>query len=293
MHLFRVILRHFVLFSLGAGLVVAQQPDTTLRPPDAQVMKGSGFSFSLLPKAFSRNPALEMTVNTQLTPFGRALPEASAEHPVYYIAHDSGYRQMGEVLGEHPPKAEALQQDVIAALAQRGYQAAGPGHPPSLVLFFVWGSHNSMDRETAAMFPELQARQQLERAVLVGGDKYRQRQSDRMSFGATPADNNAKEDYLFYQSQHDLYYAIVSAYDYAALANKERKLAWRTTMTVNATGVNMTETLPVLLSSSSFYFGRETVEPVAVMRDLRRGTVTLGPLKILERVADPLAAPAK
>jgi hypothetical protein len=112
-----------------------------------------------------------------------------------------------------------------------------------------------------------------------------------MFFGSTPFDTGPKEDYLYYQAQHDLYYAVVSAYDFAALAKNQRKLAWRTTMTVNATGVNMTETLPVLLSSSSFYFGRETTEPVAVMRDLRRGTVTLGPLKILE--AEPSSASKK
>jgi hypothetical protein len=285
--------RHLLPFCLFAGALVAQEPGASLKPPDAEVVKGNGLHFTLVPKAFSRNPSLEMTVNTQLTPFGRTLPEVSAKESVYYIAHDSGYRQMGEVIGEHPPTADALQRDVIAALAQRGYLAADATHPPSLVLFFVWGSHNSMDQDTAAMFPELEAKQELERAVLVGGAKYRQKQSDRMQFGSTPIDNNAKDAYLNYQAQHDLYYAVVSAYDFAALGRNERKLAWRTTMTVNATGVNMTETLPVLLTSSSFYFGRETTEPVAILRDLRRGTVTLGPLKILEPAPEPAPAPQK
>jgi hypothetical protein len=274
-------LRPLVLFGLLAGLSAAQPPETTPRPPEAQIDK-PGFHLSLLPKAFTKNPDLEMTVNTQVTPYGKGLPEASPEHPVYYIGHDSGYQQRGETIGEHPPPPSELQRHLIIALKNRGYLAADAAHPPSLVLFFYWGSHNTMDRETAGMFPEQQARQELERAMLVGGAAYRQKEADRMTLGPGPADHLGKEEYLTYQTQHDLYYALVSAYDFAALLKKERKLAWRTSMTVNASGVSMTETLPVLMASSAFYFGRETTEPIAVMRDLHRGTVRLGPLRILE-----------
>jgi hypothetical protein len=277
----------FVPFCVLAGVLAAQQPGTIARPPGAETAKG-GLHFTLMPKAFQKSPTLEMTVNTELTAFGRTLPEVSVQEPVYYIAHDSGYQQQGEVIGEHPPPTEALQREVIAALAQRGFLPYGPNHPPTLALFFVWGSHNAMDLETAQMFPELAIRQSLERAALVGGSRYRKKQMERLSFGSTPVDFAPKEDYLYYQTQHDLYYAVVSAYDVSALGRNERKLAWRTTMTVNANGVNMTETLPVLLASSSFYFGRETLEPVAVMRDMHRGKVTLGPLKIIERVPDPV-----
>lgn len=282
------LLRSVALFCLLARVAVAQPSGASPRPPNSEVTTEAGFHFSLLPKAFASNPTLEMTVNTQLTPFGHSLPEVSPEHPVYYLAHDSGYHPRGETVGEHPPPAGVLQHDVIAALAERGYLPAGEGHPPSLVLFFVWGSHNAMDLDQAGMFPLKQAQEESERAMLVGGPDFRKRQDERNQFGSTPADNRAKEDYLRYQMQHDMYYAIISAYDFAALAHKERKLAWRTTMTVNATGVSMTETLPVLVASSAFYLGRETTEPVAVTRDLRRGTVTLGPLKIIERVADPV-----
>lgn len=282
----------FVIYCLLAVAVAAEQPGGTLAPPNSE-RAVSRFNFTLMPKAFQKNPTLEMTVNTQLTAHGRTLPEASTAQPVYYIAHDSGYRQMGETMGEHPPPPVKLQEHLIDSLKARGYLPAQPGHPPTLALFFYWGSHNSMDRETAAMFPELQAQQQLERAVLIGGDAYRKKESERMAFGRTPADNLPQDEYLRYQELNDLYYAVVSAYDYAALARKERKLAWRTTMTVNSTGVSMTESLPVLLASSSFYFGRETREPVAVMREARRGTVTLGPLLIIERAPARTAQPSK
>lgn len=276
---------------LSAGcclLAVSVMAEEPARPPGAIVEQSRGIHFTLIPKAFVKNPSLEMTVNTQLTPFGRSLPEASPEHPVYYIAHDEGYRQMGDTVGgEHPPPPPELERHLIAALSERGYRPATPQSPPSLVLFFVWGSHNAMDREMALMFPEQAFRQQLERSMLIGGSAFRKREDERASFGSGAFDMSAKSDYLHYQALNDLYYGIVSAYDYTALAHNERRLAWRTTMTVNATGVNMTETLPALITSSSFYFGRATDEPVAIIRDVHRGTVTLGPLRILERVPDP------
>ena len=60
-------------------------------------------------------------------------------------------------------------------------------------------------------------------------------------------------------------------------------------MTVTTTGIAMRDAVPPLLMTAADYFGRETPEPVAIHRRVRRGTVTLGPLVI---VADDARTPA-
>ena len=52
-------------------------------------------------------------------------------------------------------------------------------------------------------------------------------------------------------------------------------------MTVNANGVSMRDAVPPLVISAGQYLGRETDDTVAIGRRVRRGTVTLGPLKII------------
>jgi hypothetical protein len=252
-------------------------------PPDALVEQKGEFHVQWLPKAFTSNPTMEMTVFSELTPYGRTLPEVTAAHPVYFVAHDEGYHPMGDIIGEHPPLPSELERSVYAALADRGYlPATDAAHPPGLVLFFFWGSHNALDLDQARLFPELNVKQILERATLVGGRAYTRKLGQEMDFGSSVLDHSAKQDYLRYQAAHDIYYVVLSAYDYAGVARGERKLAWRTTMTVNANGVSMRESLPVLVATGSFYFGRDSGEPLALRRDVHRGAVKLGPLRIIQ-----------
>ncbi len=272
-------LRSLTLAILWPALAPAAAPV----PPDAIIEQKGEFHVKWMPKAFTSNPTLEMTVFSELTAYGRTLPEVTAAQPVYFVAHDEGYHPMGDIIAEHPPLPAELERSVYAALADRGFlPAADAAHPPGLALFFFWGSHNAFDQDQAGMFPELNVRQILERATLVGGRAYTRKLGQEFEFGSALPDHSVKQDYLRYQAAHDLYYVVVSAYDFAGLAHGERKLAWRTTMTVNANGVSMRESLPVLVATGSFYFGRESSEPVAIRRDVHRGAVKLGPLHILD-----------
>ena len=268
-------------FSAAAGL--AQTPASLPRPPDALV-ENRGFHLDLLPKAFISNPTIEMTVYSELTEYGRTLPEASPQNPVYYVAHSGGFRPMGEPMGgEHPPMPEVLEQTFLRILTERSYVATtDQAHPPALMLNYFWGSHTALDPELALMFRELHEQNMLDRALLVGGRPYARKLQQEMEFGMTILNISAKQDYLHYQAAHDLYYVVVSAYDFKSIASGERKLAWRTTMTVNAQGVSMKETLQPLISSGGYYLGRGSGEPMAIRREVQRGTVKLGPLRIIE-----------
>jgi hypothetical protein len=240
--------------------------------------------FSLLPKAFQRRPMMEMTFNTEFTPYGRLLRKATPENPVYYVAQDGGFQQLGWTIGgEHSPPRENMARAMSKALAENGFLPAAPDHRPGLVLVYFWGSHNKPDRETARDFPELARKYELERSILVGGKQFASSMAFSMEWGESPADRFGKNEYLRDQAADDLYFVVASAYDYDALAKGERKLAWRTTMTVSAAGLAMEETLPPLVASAAGYFGREMAEPeVGSRRISREGRVDIGEAKVVE-----------
>lgn len=246
--------------------------------------KSGEFVFSLLPKAFQRTPDLEMTVNTEMTDYGRLMRIPTPEHPMYYIAHSSGFKPRGDAVGgEKPPPPDVVDGALKRALAVNGYlPATSPDHRPALVVIYFWGSHNRLDPEMAARFPRLAAQYQLERAMLVGGHPQVERMAHRLEWGEFLTDRTPQYEYLRDQTLDDLYYVVASAYDFDALAHHERKLAWRTTMTVNARGVAMNETLVPLIATAGPYFGRETKEPQIAMRRISRWGVEIGESKVIE-----------
>jgi hypothetical protein len=244
--------------------------------------------FSLIPNAFSKNPLLTMTVFTDVTPYGRTLPAATKEAPVYFAVHDLGMRTMGEELaGQLSPAPEHLQRTLFDALAAGNYQPAPEGKQAGLLLVYYWGSHYAMDRDQVEAFSVVHQQKVMERAMLVGGPAYRRQIRNEIEFGYTFADRTPRKSFLINQISSDLYFVVVSAYDYAELAAGRRKLAWRTTMTVGTNGVAMRDGLPPLIMTAAGYFGHETAEPIAMSRRARRGTVTLGPLYV---VADDVSA---
>lgn len=252
--------------------------DTPAKPP------GHGFTFSLLPKAFQRAPNLEMTVFTDVTPYGRLMRAPTPENPTYYISLPAGYKQMGDTVGgEKPPPKEQLERAMVKSLATNGYQpATTPSHPPSLVIFYFWGSHNRMDPEMEQQFPQQAAQQRLQRAILVGGRSFLQKTANILEWGENLTDRTSEYEFLRDQANSDLYYVVASAYDYAALAHKERKLVWRTTMTVAAAGVAMDETLSPLINTAGPYFGHETPDPKILEKKFERWSVHVGEDRVIE-----------
>ena len=85
------------------------------------------------------------------------------------------------------------------------------------------------------------------------------------------------------------YFVVASAYDGVALANGERRLLWRTKMTVNAVGVSMREALPTLIATSAPYLGRDMKDAeVLSKRVYREGRVEIGtPTVVPEPAANP------
>lgn len=260
-------------------------------------LPGTGdFVFQLLPKAFQKRPDLEMTVVTEFTPYGRLLRPVTPEQPAYFIAQPGGYKQLGDTVGgEISPAPADLERAMVRALAANGFLPAGPpAHAPSLAVFYTWGSHNKLSPEMAAQFPQLAARHTLERAMLVGGREFMAGLNRRMEFGDSILDHDERMDYLTYQAEDDLYFIIASAYDYAALAHGKRQLVWRTSMTANAKGVALRESLIPLIATGAAFLGRETNGPEIEMRRIsREGHVEIGTAVVVpDKEPAPAAAPA-
>ena len=90
-----------------------------------------------------------------------------------------------------------------------------------------------------------------------------------------------------HQSLGDLYYVVVSAYTLADLAKNEPKLLWRTTMTVNAYELSMGETLAPLVNIAGVHFGRPTDLPVMLRRTISAGSISIGPLEVIDDASAP------
>lgn len=298
-------------------------------PPKKEPAK-SEWVFSLLPKSLQKNPRIDLTVITEMTEAGKKLAPVSAASPAYYITQSGGFRQMG-----HPPgnekslSQEQVEKILIKSLAANGYHPAElPAKPPSLAIVYIWGSHNLLvegDSENPSLSGEAVARNLLDRAALVGGEKFAKQmldlfqQADSLAMSAPPPRvdptgavptiqpvmgaaqlefmnpvsqfkrANSKNEFLVDQAAEDVYYVVASAYDYQSLTKKQRTLLWRTRMTVAASGVSQEQTLPTLIASAAPYFGRDMPEPeILSKRAVRDGQVEVGTPTVVEP-----ATPAK
>lgn len=307
-----------VLLLLPTVLSAASAP--TAASPDKSPKKesSSGWVFSLLPKSLQKNPRLEITVITEMTDAGRKLPRVSAQTPAYFEAFSSGPRHLGHSQGnEATLKPEQIERLLTRALGTNGYLPAHPpAQPPSLLVLYTWGSHNLLvegDDENPTLSGEQVARNLLDRAALVGGEKFARhllelfQQADALSVAAnsrpppggeqvfTPAlmeftnpvsifkRSDPRNEFLVDQAASDVYYVVASAYDHRSVMEKRRVLLWRTRMTVAAQGVSQEQTLPTLVLSAAPFFGQDMAETeILSKRAMREGTVEVGTPTVVE-----------
>ena len=306
------------------------QPDTPKRPAKSE------WVFSLLPKSLQKNPQIDLTVITEMTELGKQQPPVSPRAPAYYLAQSSGFHQLGHApAGEHTLKPEEVERLLSRALATNGFLPAKlPEHPPTLAVFYTWGSHTLLlegDDENPSLSGDQVARNLLDRAALVGGVKFSkemmtlfQQANDLATLNRPPPSDpsglvppiapvidagqmeflnpinrfrqaDPKNDFLVEQFTNDVYYVVASAYDYASLNAKSRRLYWRTRLTVAAQGVSQEQTLPTLIVSAAPFVGKDMGEPeIITRRAVPEGQVEIGTPTVVELpAADPAKKPAK
>ncbi|HWA24172.1 MAG TPA: hypothetical protein VG734_00760 [Lacunisphaera sp.] len=281
---------------LAAGASRAAEAGEPGFVPETQaplVRRSGGFNLELLPKPFQTNPRIEMTVYSERTPWGREQPDVSPSTPAYYVMQSQGYQPMGSnPVRENPPPKEVIDELMQRVLEARGFlPVRDPTKTPTLAIIYYWGSHSGLDVQDVMENPalmDLRNRDILQRAMLVGGRGNAAKYSRQIAYGVPLSERQAREEHLRYQIHNNLYYVVVSAYDYESLSLGQRRLVWRTTMTVNDRGLNMDETLPPLIVSATDFFGRDTGETMALERRINRRSVTLGPLMIIGVASPPI-----
>ena len=312
----------------------APEPAVPTAATPAKKPEKSQWVFSILPKSLQKNPRIDLTVITEMTDLGKKQPVPSPKAPVYYISQSSGFHQMGHAPGnERSLKPEDVERLLGRALATNGFLPARlPEHPPTLVVFYTWGSHNLLlegDDENPSLSGEQVTRNLLDRAALVGGVKFSQemlklfQQADDMAVlnrvppadpsGAVPPIDpilgaaqmeflnpvnrfrqaDPKNDFLVDQFTNDVYYVVASAYDYASINAKTKRLYWRTRMTVAAQGVSQEQTLPTLIVSAAPFFGKDMTEPeILSKRAVPEGQVEIGEAVVVGPESAPPKKPA-
>jgi hypothetical protein len=267
--------------------------------------------FSLLPKALQKNPRLELTAICEMTDDGRKLPIVTKDRPTYYVLSSNGNRQAGENYAHEKVMPQAgVARLLEKALAANGFLPAAPGKLPTVVIYYTWGSHNTLeenDYENPVHTDTEIARNLLDRAYLVGGAKLvrelRQviQETEDISLMTTPAlatggeqpmqpaayalinplnrfrMHGAKNEFMISQCGNNVYYVVASAYDLASIASKKRVLLWRTQMTVGSNGLSQSQSFPALVASAAPFFGRDMTDPEIIVRHVvDDGQVTVG-----------------
>lgn len=168
------------LTSSFAVLALAAAGSAQEGPPAEKSRERSPLVFSILPRAFQQRPHVDFNVITEMTEEGRQAPKPAAGAPLYYITKPSGFVQLGQgaPAAEKPPAVERMERVLERALAASGYRGADPQHPPSLVIFYTWGSHSNPlldeDPENNTVPNKVLIDELIERARLVGGNKFAQ-----------------------------------------------------------------------------------------------------------------------
>jgi hypothetical protein len=279
---------------------------TAVPPPVPKDDVAKGWTFEALPRAFQKNPLVDMTVITEMTALGKKRPLATPARPAYYAATIGPPREEGQPDGNtHPLSPDVVQAGMQHALAINGFLPADSSHRPSLVVIFVWGTYNRIPINHV----DPGNKNVVARALLVGGEKFAgefqqaiERDQAMMEAGTPLGPNSffrqfrrrdAKTEQLVNQARGEIYFIVASAFDYAAMTRNERQLLWRSRLTVDTRGVSMSDTLPELMASGAPFLGRDMAESALLMRHAdRNGQVDIGTLKVVEPPAETKPPPA-
>ncbi len=313
------VLRSTPLLFLTLATLLGQAPAKA--PPKPE--KKSGWVLELLPRAFQKNPNLDITVISELSPAGKQRPTASIDSPVYYLAHPAGYQARGEPTQQKPFPAEDVEKILRRSLGNAGYLPATAEHPPSLLVVYFWGAHNVIDAGNALSTDDL-IRNVMDRASLVGGDKFARELGQAIRDSQTAAEATApppaageegttsmsaattfatmsalndpvarfrrrsvKNDFLVSQASSNCYYIVATAYDYESIANPPRVLLWRVRMTVSSDGVTQLDAIPTMITAASPYFGKDMPESEVITKP----AVPLGKVEVGMPTVIPPPAP--
>lgn len=231
---------------------------------------------------------LEVITVTDLTEDGEKIAPPSKANPVYYVAVNVGYKDLGGIIaGDKLPKPQEMNRTIAKVLAKQGFLPATNKHPPTQVVLWLWGS---LYVETLpSMNTEMPDRQINRRQMLrfLGGDKLGLVSKERndpfpdLTEGLGIQMRSAEKDMLVGAAEDDLYVVVLAGYDAKSLAEKKPKRLWISKIAAPSRGFVMAETLPSMVAIAGPNIARSTEVPVwASASDKYRPDVRIGDPKV-------------
>lgn len=342
-HLRKLTLRPHPMKPRAALLLLACALSAGAADPPVPAPTRPRFQLELLPRSLQKNPLVDVNVITELTSSGRTQAPPTARAPVYFVATAGRQLALGQGAAglEKSPEPARLQAWFERALAAAHHRPATPEHPATLVITYSWGTHaaplgtddapvDDAGQAAAGEADDLLIREMIERARLVGGDRFAtelvaaisaESQARRatptprvdptgsvatqpnvagsVELGLTdvfsPLERFRHRDDRTRNFMEDIggsiHFVVASAYDAASVAANRRVLLWRTKLTVRATGLSLADALPPLIATAGPYFGRDMAQAESIRRRLSQaGTVELGPMEV-QGYDEPRPAP--
>ncbi|MBI5768273.1 MAG: hypothetical protein HZA93_10795 [Verrucomicrobia bacterium] len=215
------------------------------------------------------------------------LTRPTKQRPVHFFVFGGTELSLGDAIaGEPMPRKETVAAAIAAALVSQGFTATQVGGPvPDIAIVFSYGTANlataeinDTDPSTGETTTSIIGFNSREIAQLVGAD----RASRRMLM-------SSEADRINEAARDNRVYIFVAALDVEALRKKQRKLIWRTRMSIDARRRTLPETMKVMLASAAPYFGTNTDLPQFIEdADRRKAEVIIGTPKVVEdEVAKP------
>ncbi len=214
------------------------------------------------------------------------------ENPVYYIFLGGTERTLGDpIAGEKMPDRTALLKEIVGALNAQGFVPTRVGGPrPQIAILYSYGTASlstydleDTDTETGDTTTTTIAFNQREIRDLVGAF-----QAERHMLMMSEADriNEAARDLRLY--------IFLAAFDVEALARKEKKILWRTRISIDSRRRNLPDSMHVMLTSAAPHFATTTDRPTFIEdADRRHAEVRIGTPTVVEEGNAKDGPPAK
>ena len=231
-------------------------------------------------------PGPEVLVVSDVVGPDKEVARPAPGKPVYYVILGKAERTLGNAIaGEPLPAPAVVEREIVAALAAQGYVLTQVGGPvPSQALVITWGTANAAIEDFSETDPTTGETStssvffnQREIAQLVGADKANRRML--MSSEAEQINDAARQDRV---------YVMIAAMDVEALRKKQKKLIWRTRISIESLRHSLPESLHTMLASAAPYFGKETEMPVFLDdTDRRKAEVKIGTPRVVDEPSPP------
>ncbi len=206
----------------------------------------------------------------------------TVDQPVYYLFLGGVEQDIGGSIAGLPTASPQQFRRVLAEeLALHHFiETKGGGPLPQIALVCAWGTAalDTFEQDDPSTGERTSvASNDCEMKRLLGIPKTRQR-----LMSAAEAEN--LNDAL----NSERFYILVAALDATALRQRQKKVLWRTRISIDARRTTLPESMGLMIASAGPFFGREESRPIFVDDALRRNVhVEVGEATVIERDGTP------